>query len=64
MNDTFSQRFHGETKSVGAIGLAVFSERWLGTPIKSQRPQDKASRPGKPKVQEPSGSPGSELPDV
>jgi hypothetical protein len=64
MNETYSQRFYGETKSVGAIGLAVFSERWLGTPVKSQRPQDKASRPTKPKPVEPNGGPTTELPDV
>jgi hypothetical protein len=65
MNDSYSQRAYGETKSVGAIGLAVFSERWLGTPVKAQRPQDKASRPVRPKEQQPPVNiPGPETPDV
>jgi hypothetical protein len=49
VGDTYAQRHHRQTGNVGVIGLAVFPERWLGTPVNSGRPEHRAWRQTEPK---------------
>lgn len=48
IGDTYAQRRYGQTGNVGVIGLAVFAERWLGTPPASKRPENRAWRHADP----------------
>ncbi len=41
VGDTYAQRRHRDTRNVGVLGLAVFGERWLGTPA-IPRPENRA----------------------
>jgi hypothetical protein len=48
VGDTYAQRRHGQTGNVGVIGLAVFAEKWLGTPPANRRPENRAWRRAEP----------------
>ena len=49
VGDTYAQRRYGDTGNVGVIGLAVFAERFLGTPADQLRPEHRAWRQAAPK---------------
>jgi hypothetical protein len=55
VGDTYAQRRHQQTGNVGVIGLAIFAERWLGTPADQLRPEHRAWRRTEPKDASPTG---------
>lgn len=46
VGDTYAQRRYSDTRNVGVVGLAVFSERWGGTPASAIRQEHRAWRIG------------------